>query len=348
MAADKLLRADKILVRGTNWIGDAVMTTPALMSLRAECPEAEIVLLVNPLVAPLFEHHPAIDRVIIYSRTGEHKGMRGFFRMVRELQRENFDVALLLQNAFEAAFLTFAARIPCRAGYPTDARRLLLSDVVELTQADKTLHHTEYYLTLLRRLGFKAQDTGLCLQVTSAEKDWARTILKSDNAIAINPGAAYGSAKRWFPERFAAVADTLAQRYGATIFLTGGPGERAIGEDIATFMQCDCINMVGQTDVRQMMALLAASRLLVTNDSGPMHVAAAFDIPIVAVFGSTDHTTTSPASTKVKIVRKEVECAPCLLRQCPTDHRCMQNITSSDVTAAAIELLEKADEDSDR
>src|SRR5690554_1195547 len=102
MAADKLLRADKILVRGTNWIGDAVMTTPALMSLRAECPEAEIVLLVNPLVAPLFEHHPAIDRVIIYSRTGEHKGMRGFFRMVRELQRENFDVALLLQNAFEA------------------------------------------------------------------------------------------------------------------------------------------------------------------------------------------------------------------------------------------------------
>lgn len=340
MSGEKLHSANKILVRGTNWIGDAVMTTPALMALRAGCPEAEIVLLVNPLVAPLFENHPAIDRVLVYARKGKHQGIRGFSRMVRELRMENFDVALLLQNAIEAALLAFAARIPCRVGYPTDARRLLLSDPVQLTPADKTLHHTEYYLTLLRRLNFDVPAAKLCLHVTPAELNWAQAILGSDNVIAMNPGAAYGSAKRWFPERFAAVGDTLSQRYGATILLTGGPGEREIGEDIAAFMQCDCINMVGKTSVRQMMALLASSRLLITNDSGPMHVAAAFDIPIVAVFGSTDHITTCPASEKVKIVRKEVNCAPCLLRQCPTDHRCMKNITSNDVTAAAIELLE--------
>jgi len=342
MSGDKLRSANKILVRGTNWIGDAVMTTPALMALRAECPEAEIVMLANPLVAPLFKHHPAIDRVLIYARKGKHQGVHGFYNMTRELHKENFDAALLLQNAFEAALLAFAARIPCRAGYPTDARRLLLSDPVELNLADKTLHHTEYYLTLLRRLGFDAPSASLCLHVTPAELEWARATLESDNVIALNPGASYGSAKRWFPERFAAVADNLAHRYGAAILLTGGPGEREIGEDIQAFMQCNCINMVGKTNVRQMMALLASSRLLITNDSGPMHVAAAFGIPIVAVFGSTDHTTTSPASDKVEIVRKEVDCAPCLLRQCPTDHRCMKNITPDDVTAAAIELLEKS------
>lgn len=348
MSVEKLHRAHKILVRGTNWIGDAVMTTPALSTLRAGCPDAEIVLLVNPLVAPLFQHHPAVDRILVYERKDRHRGIRGFLRMVRELRKERFDAAILFQNAIEAALLAWAARIPCRAGFPTDSRRVLLSDPVPLRPADLALHHTEYYLTLMRRLGFTPVDAGLNLHVTSAERDWAQRTMGSDNVIAMNPGAAYGSAKRWFPERFAAVADNLARRFEAKILLTGGPGESEIGEDIAAFMQCDCINMVGKTDVRQMMALLAESRLLITNDSGPMHVAAAFKTPIVAVFGSTDHTTTSPASEHVTIVRKDVECAPCLLRRCPTDHRCMKEISVEDVTAAAIELLEKTDENPDR
>ncbi len=358
MSATALGTSRKILVRGTNWIGDAVMTTPALTALRSCCPHAEIVLLVNPLVAPLFQHHPAVDRVLVYARKGQHRGMRGFFRMVQELRRERFDAAILLQNAIEAALLTFAARIPRRAGYATDGRRLLLTDPVTASAADKKLHHTAYYLTLLDRLGLcnkraMQHPARLSLYLTPQEQTWAHTTLNSANVIAMNPGAAYGSAKRWFPDRFAAVADTLAQRYGATIVLTGGPSEREIGEDIAAFMQHDCINMVGKTDVRQMMALLGSSRLLVTNDSGPMHVASALGVPIVAVFGPTDHTTTSPVSERVKIVRKEIECAPCLLRQCPTDHKCMQNINSDEVITAAVELLnttepmEEVDENSD-
>ncbi|MCK5914099.1 MAG: glycosyltransferase family 9 protein, partial [Desulfuromusa sp.] len=153
-------------------------------------------------------------------------------------------------------------------------------------------------------------------------------------------GAAYGSAKRWFPERFAEVGDTLAKRYAAKILLTGGPGEIEIGRDIAAAMQSQPLNMIGKTSVREMMSLLAHSRLLVTNDSGPMHVAAAFSTPIVAVFGPTDHTTTCPASENVRIVRKDVDCAPCLLRQCPTDHRCMTEITAADVITAACQLLD--------
>lgn len=330
----------RILVRGVNWIGDAVMTTPALAALRHHYPHAEIIMLANPLVAQLFRYHPSVDRVMVYDKKGIHHGLAGFWRMVTELRAQRFDAAVLLQNAIEAALLAACAGIPCRAGYTTDGRRLLLNYPLPVTAADKRLHHTDYYLQLLARLGIEGGDAQLCLACDDDEQQWAAQLLHSDNVIAINPGAAYGSAKRWLPERFALVADTLAKRYAAQILLTGGSGEIEIGRDIAAAMQCQPINMVGQTSVRQMMALLAHSRLLVTNDSGPMHVASAFAIPIVAVFGPTDHTTTCPASSNVKIVRKQTDCAPCMLRQCPTDHRCMTAISADDVIAAACELLD--------
>ncbi len=193
---------------------------------------------------------------------------------------------------------------------------------------------------LLAQLGIEGGQGRLCLACTKAEQQWAQSILQSDNVIAINPGAAYGSAKRWFPERFAEVGDLLAKRYDARILLTGGPGEVEMGRDISAAMHCQPLNMIGKTSVREMMSLLAHSRLLVTNDSGPMHVAAAFSTPIVAVFGPTDHTTTCPVSKNVKIVRKQVDCAPCLLRECPTDHRCMTEITATDVITAACQLLD--------
>jgi heptosyltransferase-2 len=157
--------------------------------------------------------------------------------------------------------------------------------------------------------------------------------------VAVNPGAAYGSAKRWIPERFAAVADRLAEEFGLRVVLTGGPGEAEIGRDIAAAMKNAPLNLIGSTSVRQMMAVLSLCRLMVTNDSGPMHVAAAFGIPIVAVFGPTDHTTTSPLAGTCRIVRREADCAPCLLRQCPTDHRCMEAVTVDDVLTAARSLL---------
>ncbi len=330
----------RILVRGVNWIGDAVMTTPALAALRHQYPQAEIVMLANPLVAELFRFHPSVDRVMVFDKKRTHRGLGGLWTMAAELRAEKFDLAVLLQNAIEAALLSFVARIPRRAGYTTDGRRLLLNYPVPVTADDRRLHHTEYYLQLLQRLGIEGGDGRLCLACREEEQQWAQLVLQSDNVIAINPGAAYGSAKRWFPDRFAAVADALVDRFGARIVLTGGPGEREIGRDIVAAMDSEALNMIGQTSVREMMALLAHSRLLVTNDSGPMHVAAAFSIPIVAVFGPTDHTTTCPASDNVTIVRKEIDCAPCLLRQCPTDHRCMTEITAAEVVSAATRLLD--------
>ncbi|SHI57145.1 heptosyltransferase-2 [Malonomonas rubra DSM 5091] len=342
MAAKRLgqLPLKRIMVRGVNWIGDAVMTTPALATLRSHYPDAEIVMVANPLVAELFAAHPSVDRVMVFDKKRRHQGTSGFWQMASELRKQRFDAAVLLQNAIEAALLSVLALIPRRAGYTTDGRRLLLNHPISVSDADKRLHHTDYYLQLLSRLGIEGGDRKLKLACTSEELDWAKEVLAEENVIAINPGAAYGSAKRWLPERFAAVGDELAKSYDARIVLTGGPGEVEIGNDIAATMACNPLNMVGKTSVRQMMALLASSRLLVTNDSGPMHVASAFDIPIVAVFGSTDHTTTCPASEKVVIVRKETDCAPCLLRQCPIDHRCMTAIQADDVLQAAYQLLD--------
>lgn len=330
------------MVRATNWIGDAVMTTPAMGALRVSFPAAEIVVVANPLVAELFRYHPYCDRVLVYDKKGTHRGLKGLWRFCSELRRERFDLAVLLQNAVEAAIMASLARVPRRAGYATDGRGLLLTHPVVLGAAERRLHHTRYYLHMLEALDIRGGDGLLRLDCTAEELAWARELLGDKESVVINPGAAYGSAKRWYPERFAEVGNRLVEEFGARIVLTGGPGETEIGRDIAAAMQVAPLNLIGKTSVRQMMAVLSLSRLVVTNDSGPMHVAAAFGVPIVAVFGPTDHSTTSPLAENCRIIRKEVECAPCLLRQCPTDHRCMELIGAGDVMTGVRELWKVA------
>ncbi len=330
------------MVRLTNWIGDAVMNTPALGAVRHSYPEAEIVLVANPLVAKLFASHPYCDRVLVFDKRGAHSGIGGFLRFCRLLRAERFDAAILLQKAFEAALMSALALIPRRLGYATDARAALLSHSMPLTDEVRCQHHTEHYLHLLRSFGIEGGDGQQRLEVTQEEYAWAKAQLGEGIWFAINPGAAYGSAKRWIPERFAAVADELAERFGARILLTGGPAETEIGSDIAGAMKVEPLNFIGKTSVREMMALLSRCSLVVSNDSGPMHVAAALGIPIVAIFGPTDHTTTHPLSQMHRIVRKPLHCAPCLKRVCPTDHRCMEAVTAAEVVEAARELLGEA------
>lgn len=336
LSQDKIKR---ILVRSTNWIGDAVMTTPALRAVRETFPAAHITVVANPLVAQLFRGHPDCNAVIVYDRQKEHAGTWGFLRFAALLRRQKFDCAILFQNAIEAAFMAFLGGAKQRAGYVTDGRRLLLTHAVAINAQQKALHHTDYYLHMLAQCGVTTAAKQQRLVVGDDERSWASGVLPPTGYAVINPGAAYGSAKRWIPERFAAVADAISQRYRLDIVLTGGPAEREIGADIARAMQTEPLNLIGQTSVRQMMAVLAGCRLMVTNDSGPMHIAAAFGVPLVAIFGPTDHTTTSPWGTRAQIVRQPVECSPCLLRQCPIDHRCMQRVTADQVLAAVDGLL---------
>lgn len=330
----------KILVRSTNWIGDAVMTTPALDALRAAFPGAEIVLVANPVVSELLTPHPCRDRVIVYDKKGPHRGVRGLLRFSASLAKEHFDLAILLQHAIEAAIMAMLAGIGKRAGFGTDARSMLLTHCVPMNRNIRKIHHAMRDLYLLEKLGIPAVNNGLSLFCSDQEKEWARKTLGSDGWVAINPGAAFGSAKRWYPERFAAVADALAAKYDFRVLLVGGAGETQLGTRIDETMKSRPLNLIGKTSLRQMMALLEAMDLVVTNDSGPMHVAAAFDRPVVALFGPTDHLTTSPVCSRYRIVRKAADCAPCLKRICPSDHRCMSNIAVDDVVDAAARVLD--------
>ena len=333
----------KILVRSTNWIGDAVMTTPAMGSVRAAFPSSEIVLAANPVVSELMNPHPFCDRVIVYDKRGPHRGIGGLWKFCRLLAMERFDMAILFQNAIEAAIMVKLAGIKTRAGYGTDGRGILLTHAIRVTKEVRRLHHTQYYTNMLAELGIPNAGQELRLQCTDEEMRWAGGVLGPGKWAAINPGAAYGSAKRWYPERFGQVADALASDFGYESLLVGGPGEASIGSEIESRMRSKPLNLIGGTSVRQLMALLASVQLVITNDSGPMHMAAAFGRPIVALFGPTDHSTTSPLCSRFSLVRKETECAPCLKRQCPTDHRCMADISVNDVLHA-VETLLKSEE----
>lgn len=329
----------RLMVRMPNWIGDAVMATPALAAIRRAFPAAQITVVANPLVAELFVHHPDCDHVLRLVKRSGRGGLGDLWRFCRILRRERFHLAVLLQNAFEAAVMAVLAGIPRRAGYRTDGRALLLTHGVPAVDKKHGLHHVDYYLQLLHQLGLPSADRQLRLALTSDEEEMAAELLGPGEWAAINPGASYGAAKRWMPERFAAVADSLAAEYGVKVVLTGGPGELEIGADIARGMYSQALNLIGRTSVRELMAVLGRCRLVVTNDSGPMHIAAALGVPIVAVFGPTDHTTTSPLGDRCRIVRHPVDCAPCMLRECPIDHRCMTRVTADDVLVAARELL---------
>lgn len=342
-----------ILIRATNWLGDAVMTTPAIGAVRESFPGARITLLANPLVAELFACHDWLDEVVVYDRKGCHAGVKGRFALAAELKGRGFDLAILLQNAFDAALIARLARIPRRMGYRTDGRGLLLTHGVPVSAEKKRLHHVDYYLAMLATFGITSSAKKLHLAVTPEEEKVVAGKLaeggigRGDLLIGINPGASYGSAKRWYPERFAFVADELARRWGGRVVITGGPGEAGIAAEIESAMEGKCLNLAGRTSVRELMALVKRCNFFVTNDSGPMHLAAAFGVPLVAIFGPTDHTTTSPFSERAALVRQETECAPCLKRECPADHRCMTAVTAGDVVAAALRLrdtVERAQE----
>lgn len=329
----------KILVRAPNWIGDAVMCTPALSMLRSGFPKAWIALLANSTVAELLAGHPCLDAIRVYDRKGIHRGVRGKWRLGKEIAGEGFDLAVLFQNAFEAALLSRLGKIPHRHGYAADGRRFLLTMPVPLPP--ESCHQVDYYLRMLEPLGIEVRRGSLCLVTTEEEGQQAGQRLKGwgigleDRVVGINPGATYGGAKRWPTERYAELADALIDAYGVKVLIFGGPAEARLGFAISEGMRRPATVLSGTLSVREMMAMIRRCSLFVTNDSGPMHVAAAFKVPIVAVFGPTDPEATSPVGDGIQLIRKDVVCAPCLLRECPIDHRCMRGISVGEVLEAA-------------
>jgi heptosyltransferase-2 len=333
----------KILIRATNWVGDAIMALPAVRAIRNR-QDFNISILARSYVADIYRDQNVANELITYDHRGKHAGISGRELLASELRSRRFDVAILLQNAFDAAWLAWRARIPQRIAYARDARSLLLTKAVPVPKPGEIPAHEKfYYLELLRRSGWIdsiEDESFIKLHVSESSRARAAGQLAAagvrSNAVrvAIGAGASYGSAKCWPPSRFAELANLLQARWDADVILFGAAGETDVSSAIASKMKRAPIDLTGKTTVADLPALLSQSHVFVGNDSGAMHVAAAVGLPTVAVFGPTDPFGTAPVTLRHTIVREQPYCSPCFLRRCPIDHRCMTGVTTSEVEAA--------------
>jgi heptosyltransferase-2 len=349
MNLKRFTQIQRIVIRSANWVGDAIMTTPAVATIRDHFPKAQITLLAKPWVVPVFEHNPHVDKVLVYDANGRHRGPLGIWRLSKELQKRRFDLAILFQNAFEAALIARLAQIPRRLGFTTDGRSLLLTDRIRSWRGLKKGHLVDYYLGLLAGAGMVAHDRKLSLIITPREQSSAQNRLTAFGVppkvpiVGINPGAAYGTAKRWPADRYVQLGRQLIETQRACVLIFGGPGEARLGETIAGRIGDGCLNLCNRTSLREAMALIQCCRVFVTNDSGLMHVAAALNVPQVVIIGPTDPVATGPVNASSHIVQVPDSCelAPCLKPDCPLDHRCMRAIGVESVLDAAVEMMHK-------
>lgn len=341
----------RVVVRGTNWVGDSVMTVPALRALRRVLPDAKITLVVRPSAKGIFADVDFVDEIQVYDR----KNLWSVWSQVREYRRKQFDLAVLFQNAFEAALIPFLAGVPMRLGYATESRQALLTHPLALPDWRSTRHEVFYYLyliTALEQLLFGKSE--ICesapdasLQISDVRKSEAENLLRSygvrerEPVIALCPGSINSRAKRWPAEAYAALADKLidSQRQ---VLLIGSADETDVTREVASRMKQQPVVLTGKTSLNQITAVLSLVDLVVTNDTGPAHISAALGRPTLVIFGPTNPLTTRPFAPEAEILRHPPDCAPCMLRDCPIDHRCMTAITVDEVFEHSHALLKRA------
>ena len=344
----------RIVVRGTNWVGDAVMIVPALRSLRRLLPNAHITLATRSWSRGLFDGADFLDDLLIYDRApGEFMAP---LRQAREWRQRSFDLAILFQNAFEAALIARVARVPFRIGYATQQRGFLLTHSLPLPQWHNSRHESFYYLNIIAHLETLLYGSSKILDrepvfnltVSGDRKAEAFEFLRASGGsdsppiVALCPGSINSRAKRWPAERYAALADRFIDEMGANVLLIGSPGELDVSEEVRQHMRREPLMLTGKTDLAQAVAILSLVDLLVTNDTGPAHIASALGRPTLVIFGPTNPLTTRPLSSVAEIVRHPPDCAPCMLRDCPIDHRCMTAITPDDVFERACVMIAKS------
>lgn len=369
----------RILVRGVNWLGDAVMTTPALQRLREAVPSARITLLTHAKLAPLWQRHSAIDDVITFTDRDNILGL------ARRLRTGHFDTALVLPNSPRSALEVFLAGIPRRIGLAVPLRRWLINEPVapppglrrmrkrspaEIRQLTGTIsagpprvdenfyrpqdHQVHHYLHLAAALGASTEPVAPRLEVSDAEVSAVQQRFGFSPApevplFGLNPGAEYGPAKRWPRENFIAAAIEIQRRSGCHWWIFGGPADESVAGEIARAIAEarsgppeSVRSLAGQTNLRELCAALKACRFVLTNDTGPMHVAAAVGTRVIVPFGSTSAALTGPGlptNTRHRFINASVPCAPCFLRECPIDFRCMKGITVEAIVEAAFQIV---------
>lgn len=339
--------SQNILVRSVNWIGDAVMTLPSIKLLKKIFKDSKISLLVRPSVKAVFDGNPDVDEFVLYGE--HHRGLLGRLRLASELRKKKFDRAFLFQNAFDAALVTFLGGIPERIGYNRDGRGFLLTKPVPFNNDDRRVHHIDYYLNLIRYVtGIEDFDyTYPYIYLTIDERLLIRKRLEGLKRpiVGINPGATYGAAKRWLPERFAEVAEWFIKDTGGTVVITGSLSEKVISDEIIKHINPDLRssghvhNLAGYTSLRELIALISECDLYLSNDSGPMHIAYAVGTPLIALFGSTDPKLTGPVGDGFKVLKADLDCGPCFKRNCERGMTCMYDLYSDDVYLALKDLV---------
>lgn len=329
----------RLVVRMPNWLGDAVMALPALAAVRGAFPDSWLALAALPSIAPILEEDTGArpQQVLGVEKSNE----------AAKLREGHFDAALLLTNSFRTAWTARRSGIAARWGYSASGRGPLLTR--RIARPRRPLHQFEYYLELVRGLGIDAPAVPPRIAVTLATRHRARRLFEQaglgegEVLVGFAPGAAYGHAKRWPPDRVAQVVTRLVREQNARCVLVGTAGDREAGREIESSLPPDvrAVNLIGRTDLRLLAGVLEACRAFVSNDSGAMHLAAAVGVPVTAIFGPTNERATAPVGDH-DVILHQVFCRPCMLRECPIDHRCMKRIGADEVYTAVARRLERS------
>jgi heptosyltransferase-2 len=371
----------RVSVFSPNWLGDAVMALPALGAIRRHFSASTLVVVARRWLAPLYDAVKGVDEVVVLENGGGIGSAARWKKNIRSVASAGLELAVLLPNSFSTAWLAWRAGIPERWGYRRDGRGRLLTRGVAIPRGSH--HQSEYYRLLVAGLGIPADPTheaiGERLTVPDQVRSAARDLLGRRGCgpgtllVGMAPGAAYGHAKRWPPDRYASLVAGLADRAGAISIVVGGASDRGAAKEIERSLArrhvaaarqggrgVRWINLAGQTDLSLLVGVLAECRVLVSNDSGAMHLASACGVPVIAIFGSTNESETSPLAfeeagragvdapagerggARHVIVTNPVWCRPCMLRECPIDHRCMTGIPVSRVAEAVTAELARS------
>jgi heptosyltransferase-2 len=334
----------KILVHLPNWIGDAVLATPFLHVLRNAFPQDRITVMGRKWVTDIFLHFPGIDELWTFEDAGRRISMPA---LIRKIRNGDFDRGFLLPNSLRSALLFFLGRVRQRIGYSLDLRGIFLNHALKADEEILNLHMVEYYLNLLSGFTDLSQNERILkLYPSGEERSQARRLLidngwdgRSD-LVGINPFAHQWVTKRWFPQRFAEVAKSLIVSRGVQCVFVSEGRDRPLFETIKSMCPFPLIDLVGKAPLPVVPALLENYKLFITNDSGLMHIAAAMDVPIVAIFGPTDWRRTSPFSRRVIVIRKDQDHPPCMRPDCCRAFECMDQISVEEVLAAARQFMD--------
>lgn len=333
-----------ILIIEVNWLGDVLFSTPAIKALRKKYPDSYIACLIVPRVREVLENNPNVNELIINDEEGIHKGFLGKARLVSELKKKKFDMAILFHRSFTRAALTYWAGIPQRAGYSTWKRRFLLTHAIPMPEKD-SLHRVEYYLNIVEPLGCDTAEKYYELFTTEDDNRFIETlffeqgIAMRDFVVCLNPGGNWNP-KRWPKEHFAQLADILMSEYQAKIIFSGSQNDVLLIKEITGLMQLQPIVAAGKISLNQSAGLFKKVDLVISADSGPLHIAASVGANVLALFGPTSPVITGPIGKgKIIVLQKDVECGvPCYDTRC-VDNRCMQDITVEEVISAVKEFL---------